>query len=58
MRVMANVAHWADSVTRLCGHERTRMVALTVYYLGILLALIAMYGRGNFATPHFIYQAF
>jgi hypothetical protein len=35
-----------------------RFVALTLYYLGILLGLIALYGKGNFSTPSFIYQNF
>ena len=35
-----------------------RFVALTIYYLGILVALMALYGQGNFSTPPFIYQNF
>ena len=35
-----------------------RFVTLTVYYLGILVALVALYGQGNFSTPPFIYQNF
>jgi hypothetical protein len=35
-----------------------RFVALTAYYLGILVGLIALYGRGDFSTPPFIYQNF
>ncbi len=35
-----------------------RFAALTLYYLGILWGLIAMYGRGDFSTPPFIYQNF
>jgi D-Ala-teichoic acid biosynthesis protein len=35
-----------------------RFVALTIYYLGILAGLIALYGRGDFSTPPFIYQNF
>ncbi len=35
-----------------------RFVALTIYYLGILVALAALYGQGNFSTPPFIYQNF
>jgi hypothetical protein len=35
-----------------------RFVALTIYYLGILVGLIALYGRGDFSTPPFIYQNF
>jgi hypothetical protein len=35
-----------------------RFAALTIYYLGILVALFALYGQGNFSTPPFIYQNF
>jgi gamma-glutamylcysteine synthetase len=35
-----------------------RFVALALYYLGILVGLIAICGRGDFATPTFIYQNF
>jgi hypothetical protein len=35
-----------------------RFVALTIYYLAILVGLIALYGRGDFSTPPFIYQNF
>jgi hypothetical protein len=35
-----------------------RFAALTIYYLGILAALLALYGQGNFSTPPFIYQNF
>ena len=35
-----------------------RFVALTIYYVGILVGLVALYGRGDFSTPPFIYQNF
>jgi gamma-glutamylcysteine synthetase len=35
-----------------------RFVALTLYYLGILVGLIALSAQGDFATPSFIYQNF
>ena len=35
-----------------------RFVALTLYYLGILAGLVALYGIGDFSTPPFIYQNF
>jgi hypothetical protein len=35
-----------------------RFAALTIYYLGILVALVALYGQGDFSTPPFIYQNF
>jgi hypothetical protein len=33
-------------------------VLLVVYYLAVIAGLIAIYGRGDFSTPPFIYQAF
>jgi hypothetical protein len=41
-----------------CAQPRARFVVLTIYYLGILIGLIAIYGRGDFSTPPFIYQNF
>ena len=40
------------------AHPRVRPAVLTLYYLAIIAALIAMYGRGNFETPEFVYQEF
>ena len=35
-----------------------RSVALFIYYLGILIALLFLYGRGEFKTAPFVYQGF
>ena len=40
------------------AHPRTRTIALTFYYLAIIAGLIALYGRGDFSTPTFVYQGF
>jgi hypothetical protein len=40
------------------AHPWVRFAILTLYYLGILVALVALYGQGNFSTPPFIYQNF
>ena len=40
------------------AQPRLRFVALTIYYLGIVVGLIALYGKGDFSTPPFIYQNF
>ena len=40
------------------AHPRTRTVLLTLYYLAIIAGLIALYGRGDFSTPGFVYQGF
>ncbi len=40
------------------AHPRLWRVLLLLYYLGVIAGLIAMYGRGDFSTPPFVYQAF
>ncbi len=40
------------------ARPRVRFVALTIYYLGILVGLVALYVLGDFSTPPFIYQNF
>ena len=40
------------------GRPLLRRIALVLYYLFIVLALILMYGRGDFSTPPFVYQEF
>ncbi|HEY2143367.1 MAG TPA: teichoic acid D-Ala incorporation-associated protein DltX [Candidatus Udaeobacter sp.] len=39
-------------------HPALHRVLLVLYYLAVILALIAMYGRGDFSTPAFVYQGF
>ncbi len=46
------IQHW------LQDHPRLRLIALTIYYLAIIAALILLYGRGDFSTPPFVYQEF
>ena len=43
---------------KLWAQPWVRFTALTIYYLGIMVALIALYSKGNFSTPPFIYQNF
>jgi hypothetical protein len=31
---------------------------LILYYLAVIAGLIAIYGRGDFSTPPFVYQGF
>ena len=40
------------------NYPRTRLAALTLYYLAIIAALVLLYGRGDFSTPPFVYQDF
>ena len=39
-------------------HSTLHRVLLVLYYLAVILVLIAMYGRGNFRAPPFVYQGF
>ena len=39
-------------------HPKVHRALLVVYYLAVILALMAMYGRGDFHTPPFVYQGF
>jgi hypothetical protein len=40
------------------GKSRLARIILILYYLAVVVTLIAMYGRGDFSTPPFVYQAF
>ena len=42
----------------LRDYPRLRVMALTIYYLGIIAGLVVLYGRGDFSTPSFVYQGF
>lgn len=42
----------------LAANRWVRLVALTLYYLAILLALLALYSQGDHTPPPFIYQGF
>lgn len=39
-------------------HGWPRCLALYLYYLGIIVALLWIYGRGDFTTAPFVYQGF
>jgi hypothetical protein len=54
----ALIKQWTDFFTGLYANPWVRTIALTLYYLAILLGLILMYGKGDFSTPSFVYQAF
>lgn len=49
--------HWA-MLSNWSERPWVRFLALTLYYLGILVGLFVLYGKGNFSTPPFIYQNF
>ena len=49
---------WTTSITAVCANRWVRGAALTVYYLAIIAGLVALYGKGDFSSPKFIYQGF
>ena len=53
-----NVTNTGVRLSEWFAQPWVRFVALTIYYLGILAGLIALYGKGDFSTPPFIYQNF
>ena len=50
--MIAFAKSWLDA------HPRARPAVLVLYYLAIIAVLVAMYGRGNFETPEFVYAEF
>ena len=50
--MIAAAKNWLEA------HPRARPVLLVLYYLALIGALVAMYGRGNFETPEFVYAEF
>jgi hypothetical protein len=46
------LAHWLKDRP----HLRTTLLAL--YYIGVIIGLVLLYGRGDFSTPSFVYQGF
>ena len=52
------IKQWTSFFMGLYANPWVRTVTLTFYYLAILLGLILMYGKGDFSTPSFVYQAF
>jgi hypothetical protein len=53
---------WTTSITtrpvELASRPKVRAVALTLFYLAVLVGLAALYGRGDVSTPSFVYQDF
>ena len=52
------VARTLDSFLRLPGGRRVHATACFLYYLAIVVALLLLYGRGDFVTAPFVYQGF
>jgi len=45
-------------VNWISAHPGLWRTLLILYYLAVIAGLIAIYGRGDFSTPPFVYQAF
>ncbi len=58
MNLILKICEYDFLLRKWFAQPRARFVAMTLYYLGILAGLIALYGEGDFSTPTFIYQNF
>ena len=47
-----------ETMVRWWAKPSLRATALFLYYLGIIIALLLIYGRGDFTTAPFVYQGF
>lgn len=47
-----------DGGRRLWAADSARLVLLTLYYLAIIAALVALYGGARYTPPPFVYQGF
>jgi len=52
------IERWKQYFKRIGANVWVQSGALLLYYLAILVGLVLIYGRGDFSTPHFIYQGF
>jgi hypothetical protein len=53
------MTNWLTRFTTiLSGSPLLRATLLTIYYVAIVLGMFALYGRGEFNPPPFVYQAF
>ena len=49
---------WMPFITTVSNNQHVRRIALVLCYLAILIALIVMYGKGDYSAPSFVYQNF
>ena len=50
---------WSTRFTTiLSASPSLRVTLLVIYYLAIVAGMFALYGRGEFNPPPFVYQAF
>lgn len=58
MSIINMLDRFRAALSERAARPWVHFAALTIYYLGILLGLILIYGKGDFSTPPFIYQNF
>ena len=53
-----SIEQWMTSFTTDWANKPWSLVVKVVYFTAIIIAIGAMYGRGEFVAPHFVYQEF
>ena len=56
--MMGAVQRAEQRVRRAWASDTVRLIALTLYYLGIIYGVAAIHGERQFKQPPFIYQEF
>ena len=56
--ITASAARSLESFFHLPGGPRLQAALCFLYYLAIIVALLLIYGRGDFVTAPFVYQGF
>jgi hypothetical protein len=49
---------WIRSITDSFRSPIARVFLLTAYYLAVIAALLALYGKGDISSSSFVYQGF
>lgn len=49
---------WTTFTTTVSRKPWIRTAFWLIFYLAVIAGLIALYGKGDFSTPSFIYQGF
>ena len=58
MKAPSPAARSLESFFHLPGGPRVQTILYFFYYLAIIVALLWIYGRGDFVTAPFVYQGF
>ena len=52
------IKDWIRSITATFRSPLGRTLLMSAYYLAIIAALLAMYGKGDLSSTDFVYQGF